>query len=82
MANFVNPFKGLSTNKHKEEVRALAEESLGKLEGNLWEKAIAGAFLTVYERHYVERATHSFKRAFKLSDIQIRQAIEAFHHLK
>ena len=78
----MHQFSRFSSDRHKKEVRTLAEESIGKLEGNLWEKAIAGAYLTVYERHYVERVTHAFKRAFKLSEIEIRQAIEAFHHLK
>jgi len=69
----------LSTNRYRGEVKVLAMNSLGQLdaEENVWEKAIAGAYLTVYEREYLERVQHFFHRNFNVTEKAFLQAMNA-----
>ena len=80
MKDFANQICGLLASRHKKEVSILATESLGQLDDNMWEKAIAGSYLVVYEKHYMERAKHIFSQC-NLTEMQIRQAKKKFAHL-
>jgi len=65
--------------RYRDEVKNLAKSSLGQLdaEENVWEKAIAGAYLTVFEREYFGRVQHNFRRNFIVTEKEFFQAMNA-----